>query len=267
MHEELNRAFGLDGRVAAVTGGASGIGREAARVFALAGARVALIDNNAEGLQASAAFIQAAGGTATTHQVDMTRRAEVEAVADAIAADAGRLDIWINAAGVLRRAPILEITEETLDLVVSVNLKGVYWGVAAAGRVMRAQGRGAIINVSSAGADAPLPDISVYAMTKAAVNMLTRDAAYEFGPYGIRVNAVGPGWVDTPMVAYRYRSDDGSIDLTRKTEILGALAKGSPLGVTGEPNDIALAMLYLASDASRFVTGQIVRPNGGSAMP
>ncbi|RZM08120.1 MAG: SDR family oxidoreductase, partial [Sphingomonas sp.] len=104
-------------------------------------------------------------------------------------------------------------------------------------------------------------------ITKAAVNMLTRTAAAEFGADGIRVNAVAPGFVDTPMVAYRYRDANGGVDEGLREALLQSRAAGSPLGRTGTPRDIALAVLYLASDAARFVTGQVVRANGGVSMP
>jgi 3-oxoacyl-[acyl-carrier protein] reductase len=109
--------------------------------------------------------------------------------------------------------------------------------------------------------------ISVYALTKAAVAMLTRTVAFELGPHGVRANAVAPGFVPTPMTAYRWTDADGTVDPQRQREALEMMAAMSPLRRTGEPLDIALAMLYLASDASKFVTGQVLRPNGGGSMP
>jgi 3-oxoacyl-[acyl-carrier protein] reductase len=104
-------------------------------------------------------------------------------------------------------------------------------------------------------------------MTKAAVNALTRSAAREFGAFGVRVNSIGPGWIETPMVSYRFRDAAGDLDPQKREAALEMFAKASPLGLTGVPRDIALAALYLASDASRFVTGQVLRPNGGAVMP
>jgi 3-oxoacyl-[acyl-carrier protein] reductase len=179
----------------------------------------------------------------------------------------GRLDVWVNAAGVLLRAPILEVFEADLDRVLAINLKGTFWGCAAAGRAMQPQGSGSIVNISSAGADSAASNISVYAMSKSAVSTLARACAMEFGAFGVRANAIAPGWIDTPMVSYRYRNAAGEIDPDLREATLRQTAKVSPLGVTGTPRDIALAILYLASDASRFVTGQVLRPNGGSAMP
>jgi len=104
-------------------------------------------------------------------------------------------------------------------------------------------------------------------MTKSAVNTLTRACAKEFGPFGVRVNAIAPGWIDTPLANFRFRDASGAIDPQLREQGLRDRAKASPLGLTGEPRDVALAMLYLASDASRFVTGQVLRPNGGASMP
>lgn len=267
MHEDLIREFSLARRTATVTGAASGIGRETARVLAEAGARLVLADVNAAGLAETAALVEAAGSTALAHPLDVTDRAAVEALADEAVRTTGRLDVWVNAAGVLLNAPILEVVETDVDRVLGINLKGVYWGCAAAGRVMRAQGQGSIVNVSSAGADTSPPGVSVYAMTKAAVNVLTRTAAKEFGGFGVRVNSVAPGFIDTPMVSWRFRDAQGDIDSAQHEATLKQMAQVSPLGLTGRPRDIALAILYLAADASRFVTGQVVRPNGGVVMP
>lgn len=267
MHEELSQDFSLEGRTAVVTGAASGIGRETARTLAQAGARLVLADVDAEGLAETVALVGGVGGAATARPTDVAESAAVEALADAAIAEFGRLDVWVNAAGILRNTPILEVAEADLDRLFAVNQKGVFFGVAAAGRVMRERGGGSIINISSAGADTTPPGVSVYAMTKAAVNSLTRSAAKEFGPFQVRVNAVAPGWIDTPMVTYRFRNAAGEIDPAARERVVEACAQASPMGRTGAPRDIALAVLYLAADASRFVTGQVLRPNGGAAMP
>jgi 3-oxoacyl-[acyl-carrier protein] reductase len=128
-------------------------------------------------------------------------------------------------------------------------------------------GSGSIINFSSSGADSPVPGLSLYSMTKSAVNMLTRTVAKEYGVYGIRANAIAPGWVETPMGTHGFRDASGAIDAAKREEGLRQRAMASPLGIVGTPRDIALAVLYLASDASRFMTGQVIRPNGGVSMP
>lgn len=260
-------AFRLDGRVAVVTGAASGIGRQAALTFTDAGARVVLADVATQGLDATAGEVTDKGGKPIVVPTDISNRDEVDTLASRAIEVGGRLDVWANVAGLLLPSMVVDTTEDLLDRMLDVNVKGVYWGCAAAARVMRPQGSGSIINLSSAGADRPEVGLSVYSLSKAAVNMLTRTLAHEVGASGVRVNSVAPGFVDTPMVTYRFRRADGSLSEDERDSLFRTRAEQSALGVIGTPGDIALAMLYLASDASRFVTGQVLRPNGGVAMP
>jgi 3-oxoacyl-[acyl-carrier protein] reductase len=267
MSDKLEGAFALDGRTAVSTGAASGIGRETARVLTEAGAKTVISDVNEAGLAATAELVAQAGIPAVSCPADVARRSEVDALADRAVQETGRIDIWVNVAGILVNRPILEATEDDVDRVLAINLNGVYWGCAAAGRMMKRAGTGSIINISSGGGESAVPGLSIYSMTKAGVNMLTRSVAKEFGPLGIRANAVAPGWIDTPMGLHSFRDETGAIDRGRCEEGIRQRAQASPLGLTGRPRDIALAVLYLASDASRFMTGQILRPNGGVAMP
>jgi 3-oxoacyl-[acyl-carrier protein] reductase len=264
---ELLEAFSLAGRVAVVTGAARGIGAQAAVTFAQAGAAVVCADVLEDGLADTAARVRDAGGTATIVPTDVSRKAEVDALAARVVGEHGRLDVWANVAGILRYSLVLDATEQHLREVLAVNLEGVYWGCAAAARVMAEAGRGSIVNIASGSADMPAPTLSVYSMTKAAVMMLTRTLAVEAGPSGVRVNAIAPGFIDTPMVAGYYTEADGTVDPEKRRDILAVRAAQSPLRMTGEPVDIAWCMLYLASDAARFVTGQVLRPNGGVVMP
>jgi 3-oxoacyl-[acyl-carrier protein] reductase len=255
-------AFSLDGRTAVVTGAASGIGQAAAVVYALAGAKVVLADRDADRLEETASQVDGAVVTPT----DVTDRGAVDDLARVALKATGRIDVWANVAGIIRNATIVDTTEEDLDAVVAVNLKGVFFGTAVAGRVMTAAGRGAIVNVASAGGEVPTPTIPVYGMTKAAVIHLTRTAAVEFGAAGVRANAVAPGFVDTPMTQRAFTAGDGTVDEALRAQVLEERGSATPLGIVGEPSDIAFAMLYLAADASRFMTGQVVRPNGGVHM-
>lgn len=258
--------FSLAGRVAVVTGAARGIGAQAAVTFAEAGADVVIADVLEDGLEETAKRVATTGRTATIVPTDVSKKAAVDALAARALAEHGRVDVWANIAGVIRYAPMVEQTEEDFRLVTSVNLDGVYWGCAAALRIMGERG-GSIINVASAGGDMPAPMISVYALTKAAVMMMTRSAAMEGGPSGVRSNAIAPGFIDTPMVAGYYLNEDGTVDEAKRSEIFATRAAQAPLRRTGEPEDITWCMLYLAADASRYMTGQVLRPNGGVVMP
>jgi 3-oxoacyl-[acyl-carrier protein] reductase len=268
MRAEINRpvrtiagdafaAFSLADRTAVVTGAASGIGRAAAIAFAKAGAKVVVADVNTEGLDETASMIEGAIVAPT----DVADRRAVDDLARQAVTASGRIDVWANVAGIIRNASIVDLTEEDLDAVLSVNLKGVVWGTAVAGRVMSAAGRGSIINIASAGGEMPAPTLAAYGMAKAGVMQLTRIAAAELGPAGVRVNSIAPGLIVTNMT-----SRGGQIDEATLAQMVEGFAAASPLRITGVPEDIAHMMLYLASDASRYVTGQVMRVNGGSPM-
>ena len=242
----------MQGKVAVVTGGASGIGRATAIALAEAGASVVVADVDEAKLQETAAM-----SGATPVVTDVRSSAAVDALVAGAVEQHGSIDVMANIAGIIAMAPVVELTEQELDRVLSVNLKGVLFGTQAALRAMREGG--SIVNMTSTAIDQAAPSLAAYAMSKAAVAMLTKTAAVEGGRQGIRVNAVAPGFVRTPM------TERGGEE--RTAAMIEMMRKRSPIGATGEPEDIAAAVLYLASDASRYVTGQVLRVNGGTSMP
>jgi 3-oxoacyl-[acyl-carrier protein] reductase len=267
MDQELQEIFGLAGQVAVVTGAAGGIGRETAIILARAGADVVLADISEDGLARTAEEVAKASCRRTVTQVtDVSRKSEVDALAEVAVAEFGRIDTWANVAGILRKWLILDATEEEVSEIFAVNYFGTYWGVAAAGRIMTQAGRGSIINVASAGGELGSATSSGYGVTKASVLHLTKIAAAEFGPSGVRVNAVSPGWIVTPMTSYRWTDPSGHVSDSRRAEVIEAMSATVPLRMVGEPRDIALSILFLASSASKFVTGQTMRTNGGIVM-
>jgi 3-oxoacyl-[acyl-carrier protein] reductase len=266
LHPDLTAAFSLDGRTAVVTGSGGGLGRQAAITYAQAGANVVLADLKEEGLAETAAMVEGLGAKAVVVPTDVSVKDRVDDLARQALRETGRVDVWANVAGIILNSLIVETTEEQLDAVIGVNLKGVYWGTAAAGRVMSAAKRGAIVNIASAGGETAAPTLSVYGLTKAGVIQLTRAAAAELGPYGVRANSVAPGYVETPMTRRVWVDTEGTVDEQKRAETLAAMSSRQVLAVNGEPSDIAYAMLYLAVDASKFMTGQVLRPNGGVHM-
>lgn len=255
--------FSLAGRVAVVTGAGSGIGRQAAQTLAEAGARVVLGDIDEVGLAETAQLIRDA---ATVLRTDVGRRDDIEALAARALELHDRIDVWANVAGITGACPMLDVTEELLERVIAINLKGVFWGSVAAARAMKKNGGGSIINISSTGAISAPPNMSAYSLTKSGVSAVTRSIAKEMGAFGVRANTVSPGFVETPLASWSYRNADGSFDEAKREEALRLRRAAAPIGMTGEPSDIAYAMLYLASDASRFVSGQNLYVNGGVTM-
>lgn len=241
-------AFRLDGRVAVVTGAADGIGGATARLLEQAGATVVGVDIKP-----------------TARQLDVTDEAAVHALAASVVAEHGRLDTWVNVAGIIETVPIADMTREQFDRVFGVNFFGALYGCQAAVRHFPESG-GSIVNVVSAAIDEPAPGLAPYAVSKAALTQLTRTLATEVGRRGIRVNAVAPGFVETPMTARHFTQPDGSVDEELREKAFAPMRRRSPLALIGEPADIAAGILYLVSDAAKFVTGEVLRVNGGTVM-
>ena len=266
MHDP-KAAFDLGDRVAVVTGAASGIGRCVAEVLASAGARVVAGDLNLSGAEDTAAAIREAGGDAIAHVVDVSERAQVFALMDRATETWGGLDVLCNLAGVPSDGSLAEVTEEEFDRVVGIHIKGTLFGCQAGAAAMARRGGGSIINMASAAIDLAVPGYGLYALSKAAVTQLSQSFAVEAGPDGIRVNVLAPGATLTNFTKRHLRNPDGSIDSERYEGFVSAMKAMSPLSRVGEAIDQAWLVLYLASDASRFCTGQIWRANGGATIP
>jgi 3-oxoacyl-[acyl-carrier protein] reductase len=259
-------AFDLTGRVALVTGAGGDIGRTTAEVLAGAGAIVVCADIHGEAAAVTARGILGEGGRAESAEIDVSARGAAETLVGHITSRHGALHVLCNVAGIMIDSTIIDVDPDEFDRILAVNLKGVLYGCQAAGKVMVAQGGGSIINMASAAVLTPAKGIGPYAITKAGVAQLTKSMAVEVGKHGVRVNSVAPGFVPTNMTARYYRRPDGTVDEETKAAVLAPMAHGAPLRRVGETADIAYCVLYLASDASSFVTGQLLSPNGGVSM-
>ncbi len=242
----------LTGQAALVTGAGSGLGRVVARRLAEAGARVAVhYRGSRDGAEAVVREIQAAGGVACALAADLTREGDAERLVEQAAVALGPLGVLVNNAGAYPLADLLQVKAAEWDAVLAQNLTSALACLQAAGRRMAARGQGAIVNVTSIQAFRPAPALAHYSAAKAALEMLTRSAALELGPSGVRVNAVAPGlvWREGLETAWpegvaRYRA-------------------AAPLGRVAQPEDVADACLFLASRAARFVTGTTLVVDGG----
>jgi NAD(P)-dependent dehydrogenase (short-subunit alcohol dehydrogenase family) len=255
MTSSWNAPFLLTDRVALVTGGGQGIGREIARTLAGAGADIAIADIDPTTAADAAAEIEGLGRRAMAVQVDVADPASAEAMTRTVIDALGQIDVLVNNAGICINAPALEMTPDDWLRLWAINVNGVYWCSRAAARHMVTRGRGAIVNIGSMSGSIvnwPQPQ-AAYNASKAAVIHLTKSLASEWAAHGIRVNSVSPGYIGT--------------DMTKRglnTPGLGeAWLAATPMGRLGEPIEIARAVLYLASDAASFATGTDLIVDGG----
>ncbi len=245
----------FDGQVAIVTGGASGIGRACALTFARGGAGVVVVDIAGEdALNETARLVREAGARVVTFHADVTDTGKAERVVAETRVRLGRIDMLVNAAGISADAPVWKMTETQWERVLNVNLKGTFNYIRAVAPVFRAQGAGKIVNVASVEAERGRFGISAYAASKAGVIALTRTVAAELGPSNVNVNAVAPGFINTPLVA---RLPD---------EIKAEAARSSVFGRIGEPDEVAAVVAFLCTDAARYVTGTVIRVDGGQLL-
>ncbi len=247
--------YNLKGRVAVVTGGGRGIGFESARALAECGAHVVIAEIDPATGPRAASDLQALGYGAEYVHLDVTRPAEVTRVADDLAARHGRIDILVANAGIAKSSPSEETTDEEWNLVIDINLNGVYWTNRAFARHMLARGSGSIVNLGSMSgiiSNKPQPQ-SHYNASKAAVHMLTKSLAGEWATRGVRVNAVAPTYIETEMTKAGREN----------AEWLPTWLEMTPMHRCGRPDEIASAVLFLASDAASLMTGSIVVVDGG----
>lgn len=247
--------FRLDNKVAVVTGGGSGIGQAIAKVFAAQGATVHIIELNEEGGQQTAADIVAAGGQAHVHGCNVTQQAAVIQTVEKI----GRVDILVNCAGIAHVGKLESTTEEDLDRIYNVNVKGTYNSMFAVIGQMKERKSGVILNIASIASSVGIPDRFAYSMSKGAVLTMTLSVAKDYLNDGIRCNCISPARVHTPFV-------DGFISKNypgKEQEMFEKLSKTQPIGRMAKPMEVGTLALYLCSDEAGFVTGSDYFLDGG----
>ncbi|HYX97820.1 MAG TPA: SDR family NAD(P)-dependent oxidoreductase [Geodermatophilus sp.] len=247
----------LQGKRAIVTGAATGIGAVTARLFAQEGAGVVVADVNEDAGRRTVEEIRDGGGTAHFVRTDVTRESDVEALIENGAEALGGLDVLFNNAGAQRSGPITEFDQEQWDLLMAVNPRSCFFGVKHAVPLLRQSGGGSIINMASLAAVKGGAGLTAYSASKGAIVAFTKALAAELAPDDIRVNAVCPGWIDTPF-------NQPAIDFMGGREEQDRIVKQIvPLGRQGTPEEIAPIVVYLASDGSSYMTGQALVVDGG----
>ena len=241
-----------------ITGAGSGIGRASALRMAKTG-HVIVTDRNEDGAAETVSLIEDSGGTATAIAVDVSNGASMTAMKEGIAADIGPVHKAFFAAGIYIRGVTGTISEADWDTMIGIHVKGTFLGCQAVLPDMIAAGKGAIVNMSSDFAVMAVPGAAAYMASKSAIYSLTKSLALEFAGHGIRINALGPGPIDTPILTSGRTEDEYQ-------KALGTLAESLPIGRLGQPEEVASVLDFLLSDRSSYMTGQIIHPNGGQLM-
>ena len=250
----LNKLFNLNGKVAAVTGAGGHLCGEMVKAYARAGCKVAILDLRLEKAKKIEKEINEEGFKDTISlEIDVSNKSNFVSVLDIIVEELGNIDIFINGAGINGSTPFIDITEKEWDSIMDSQIKGTFFGCQVIGEHMLKNGKGSIINISSASAGPPLSKAFTYSVAKAGIKNLTQNLAREWGTKGVRVNAIRPGFFPTDWNLKNF------IDDKRKNEILGH----TPMNRFGNPNELAGAILWLSSDAAGFVTGSEVSVDGG----
>jgi NAD(P)-dependent dehydrogenase (short-subunit alcohol dehydrogenase family) len=249
--------FDFQDKIALITGAGRGIGQAAALAFAEHGASVALLDIDEQLVEQTCEHIRGAGGTAHAWQCDVSDEKQVLETVDAVIERFGRIDVLFNNAGINRRIPLMDWTDDDYNAVIGTNLIGALLVARAVGRHMIDRRSGSIVNMSALGGGVIGlgRGTAVYCATKGAVAAMTRDLAAEWAPHGVRVNAVAPGWIKTEMNAPLLKHETAAERVVDRV----------PLGRWGEPDDVVGPVLFLASDTARYVTGHLLPIDGGAA--
>jgi NAD(P)-dependent dehydrogenase (short-subunit alcohol dehydrogenase family) len=247
-------SYGLGGKVCLITGGAQGIGEACVRLFVEDGARVVFVDIHKAKGEALQAQLQQQGHDVLFMACDIGSKAEVESLVSQVIERLGQIDVLISNAGIFKAAPFLDVTEADFDEVLRVNLKGAFLIGQAVARVMKTQGGGAIVHMSSVNGVLAIPEIASYNVSKGGLNQLTRAMALALADDGIRVNAVAPGTIATELANKAVLTSEEA-----RQKILGR----TPMKRLGNPVEVAHVVAFLASDAASYITGEVITVDGG----
>jgi NAD(P)-dependent dehydrogenase (short-subunit alcohol dehydrogenase family) len=246
--------FSLEGKTAIITGAGSGLGLAVSKGFAMAGANLALVDFNLDAVKKLAVELESIGCKAIPLKADVTDAAMVKSAVETVVREFSAVDVLVNCAGITKRMPLEEFDEDAWDLVLSINLKGTFLFTKYAAQEMLKKGKGSVINFGSLGSVVAIPMSTAYCSSKGGVAMFTKTAACEWAQRGIRVNAVLPGTFETPLLKQCINENSSYGE---------DMLKRFPIGRFARPEEIVGACIFLASDASTYVTGHLLAVDGG----